>query len=46
MKTKKDKQNMTDSIRMKEAVIASNEENEYSKMFLDFYKNRYNKQLY
>ena len=28
MKTKKDKQNMTESIRMKEAVIASNEEHE------------------
>lgn len=27
-------------------IYSSNEENEYSKMYIDFYKNRYNKQLY
>lgn len=27
-------------------IYSSNEENEYSKMYIDFYKNKYNKQLY
>ena len=27
-------------------IYVSNEENEYSKLYLDFYKNKYNKQLY